>query len=103
MDSMGPLNLWDWIRQLLPYPSLEYFTLHAFSVQGHVIVPRSFIIQLGQTHKDTLKEFVVYTAQLSLEGIKYLCTTFPHLEHLACSVASPNVVCDRLGSVETVQ
>jgi hypothetical protein len=81
-----------WIRQLLPYPSLQSFTLNAHSVQGHTYVPRGFITSLASMHKATLKEFVVNsTAELTLEDIKYICTMFSELEHLACSVASPHV------------
>jgi hypothetical protein len=68
-------------------------------VQGHTIVPRSFIMDLAHTQKETLKEFMVNMTELTLEGVKYLCTTFLYLEHLACSVASPNVVCVRLGFI----
>jgi hypothetical protein len=92
LDSMGPQKLWFWIRQLLPYTSLESFTLNAFSVQGHTSVPRSFILDLASTHSATLKEFMVNMTELTLGDIKYLCMMFPGLEHLACSVASPHVV-----------
>lgn len=92
MDSMGPHRLWMWIRQLLPYPSMESFTLNAFSVQGHTIIPRNFILDLTATHKTTLKEFMVNMTLLTLEDVRYLCTMLPGLEHLACSVASPHVV-----------
>jgi len=33
----------------------------------------------------------VNMTQLTLEDVNYMCTTFPCLEHLCCSVASPNV------------
>jgi hypothetical protein len=92
MDSMGPQKLWMWIRQLLPNPSLESFTLNAFSVQDHIILPRGFINELANTHKATLRDFTAHMTQLTLEDIKYLCRMFPKLEHLACSVASPHVV-----------
>jgi len=91
MDVMGPNKLWFWIRQLLPYPSLESFTLNAFSVQGHTMVPRRFIMDLASIHKTTLKEFMVNMTQLTLDDIEYLCMMFPGLEHLSCSVASPHV------------
>jgi hypothetical protein len=103
IDSMGPQKLWFWIRQLSPYPSLESFTLNAFSVQGHVIIPQSFIMDLASTHKATLREFMVNTTQLTLEDIKYLCRTFPGLEHLTCSVASPHVVCSGPAELKTVR
>lgn len=101
MDSMGPQKLWFWIRQLSPYPSLESFTLNAFSVQGPIIVPQRFIMDLASTHKATLREFMVNTAQLTLEDIKYLCRTFPGLEHLTCSVASLHVVRSSPAELET--
>jgi hypothetical protein len=92
MDSMGPQKLWMWILQLLPYPSLETFTLNSFSVQGHIIIPRGFLMDLASKHKATLREFTVNMTQLTLEDIKYLCKMFPQLELLACSVASPHMV-----------
>jgi hypothetical protein len=94
MESMGHQKLWAWIRELLPHPSLESFTLNAFSVEGHTIIPRSFLLNLSSRHKETLKEFMVNTTALTLEDIKYLCTMCPQLEQLTCSVASPHVVRD---------
>jgi len=102
MDSMGPQKLWFWIRQLSPHPSLESFTLNAFSVQGPIVVPQRFIMDLASTHKATLREFMVNTAQLTLDDIKYLCKTFPGLEHLTCSVASPHVVRSSLAELKMV-
>jgi hypothetical protein len=92
MDSLEPQELRHWIRLLLPYPSLESFTLNAFSVQGHIDISRGFIVDLANTHKTTLREFMVNTTQLTLQDIKYLCRMFPKLERLACTVASPGVV-----------
>lgn len=103
MDSMGPQKLWFWIRQLSPYSSLESFTLNAFSVQGNIIVPQSFIMDLASTHKATLRELMVNTTQLTLEDIKYLCRTVPGLEHLACTVASPHVVRSSLAEGRFIQ
>lgn len=93
IDTTGPQKLWTWILQLLPYQSLESFTLNAFAVQGHTVVPRGFIMDLASLQKTTLREFVVNMTQLTLEDIKYLCLMSPVLEYLTCSVASPNVVC----------
>lgn len=92
LDSMGPQKLWTWIRQLLPYPSLEYFTLNAFSVLGHTPVPRGFIMDLANTHKHTLKMFVVNMTQLTLGEINCLCQKFPNLETLTCTVANSDIV-----------
>lgn len=92
MESIGPVKLWYWINLLLPYPSLESFTLHAFSVQGHTFVPPIFIMRLAETQGATLREFMINTTQLTLGDIHSLCVKFPKLEHLACSVASPHVV-----------
>ena len=100
MDSMGPQKLWMWILQLLPNPSLESFTLNSFSVQGHIIIPRGFLMDLASKHKATLREFTVNMTQLTLEDIKYLCKMFPQLEHLACSVASPHMVRSNTTQVE---
>lgn len=92
MDTMGPQKLWAWIRQLLPYPSLECFTLNAFAVQGYTVVPRGFIMDLASTHMHTLKMFVVNMTQLTLGEINYLCQMFPNLETLTCSVANSDIV-----------
>ncbi|KAI0944059.1 hypothetical protein AcV7_001980 [Taiwanofungus camphoratus] len=87
VDVQGPQQLWTWIRQLLPRPSLESFTLNAFSTQGDAVMPRSFLLDLALTHKDTFKHFNVDSAQLTLEDVQLLCTKFPALEALSCSVA----------------
>ena len=92
MDRVGPQKLWIWIRQLLPYPSLEYFTLNSFAVLGHTDVPRGFIMNLANTHMHTLKMFVVNMTQLTLGEINCLCQTCPNLETLTCSVANSDIV-----------
>lgn len=93
MDTMGPQKLWGWIRELLPEPSLETFRLHAFTINmGQTSIPRMFILDLAVVHKHTLKHFIVGDAHLTLKDVECLCSKFPRLETLACSVASPDVV-----------
>ncbi|CCM00840.1 uncharacterized protein FIBRA_02882 [Fibroporia radiculosa] len=87
VDVQGPRRLWTWIKTLLPRPSLESFTLNAFSTQGDASMPRRFILDLANTQKDTLKYFVADSALLTLEDVQCLCTLFPALEELSCSVA----------------
>ena len=87
VDVQGPQQLWGWIRRLLPRPSLETFTLNAFSTQGDATMPRRFLLDLAQTHRDTLKHFIADSAQLTLEDVECLCTLFPALETLSCSIA----------------
>lgn len=86
VDVQGPKQLWPWIGTLVPRPSLESFTLYAFSTQGEAVVPRRFILDLAQTHGETLRHLTVNSAQLTLEDIECVCTLFPNLEVLACSV-----------------
>jgi len=94
-DSGGPINLWDWICELVPNPGLETFKLHAFTTNRdmgyHTDIPRIFLLDLARVHGATLKHFMVGDAQLTLNDIAYLCTTFPHLGTLVCSTASPNI------------
>jgi hypothetical protein len=92
MDMLGPQRLWVWIRELLPHASLESFTLNAFSVQGQTSVPRRFILDLAHVHKTTLRQFLVDSTQLTLADIQCLCTMFPFIEDINCSVASPDAV-----------
>ncbi|KAI0800281.1 hypothetical protein C8Q74DRAFT_1191039 [Fomes fomentarius] len=78
-------QLWTWIRRLTPRPSLESFTLNAFSTQGEADIPRGFLLDMAATHKDTLKHFTADSTQMSLKDIECLCTVFPALETLSCS------------------
>src|SRR5882762_1016815 len=39
VDLQGPQQLWVWLRQLIPVPSLESFVLNAFSLQGQTTIP----------------------------------------------------------------
>ncbi|KZT03905.1 uncharacterized protein LAESUDRAFT_738050 [Laetiporus sulphureus 93-53] len=87
VDVQGPQHLWTWIKQLLPRPSLVSFTLNAFSTAGDATMPRHFLLDLAHTHRDTLKHFNADSASLTLEDIECLCTLFPGLESLSCSVA----------------
>jgi len=93
MDSLGPHNFFQWVRELVPNPGLETFKLHAFTFRlGHTSIPRMFIIDLARVHGDTLKHFMVGEAQLTLKDIECLCSMFPKLESLVCAVASPDIV-----------
>lgn len=90
VDVQGPQQLWPWIRTLVPRPSLESFTLNAFSTLGEACVPRRFILDLAATHRNTLRCLTVNSAQLTLEDIECVCTMFPMLEVLACSIGWSN-------------
>lgn len=93
MDIMGPQKLWGWIRDLLPNPGLESFKLHAFILNvGSTCIPRMFILDLATVHKQSLKHFNVGEIQLTLMDIECLCSKFPGLETIGCSVASPDAV-----------
>ncbi|KAI0366753.1 hypothetical protein BV20DRAFT_1001875 [Pilatotrama ljubarskyi] len=81
----GFQQMWPWIRRLTPRTSLESFTLNAFSTQGEALVPRSFILDMAQTHRDTLKHFTAYSTQVTLKDIECLCSVFPNLQTLSCS------------------
>ncbi|KZT72406.1 hypothetical protein DAEQUDRAFT_664356 [Daedalea quercina L-15889] len=87
MDVQGPQMLWSWIRQLLPFPSLESFTLNAYSTQDEAPLPRRFLLDMANMHKTTLKHFNVSPSLLMLEDVECLCTIFPALETLSCSIA----------------
>ena len=92
VDLQGPVELWAWLSVLTSRPSLESFTLHAFSTAGQTSIPRGFLLSLAQRHADTLRQFLVNMTQLTLEDVQCLCELFPHLEELSCAVASPDVV-----------
>lgn len=88
VDVQGPRQLWAWIRGLLPFPSLESFTLHAFSYQGEASLPRAFMLEMARTHRTTLKHLNVSSALLTPEDVECLCTIFPVLETLSCAMGS---------------
>ena len=93
MDNLGPRKLWEWIRELIPRPGLETFRLNAFTFNmGYTDIPRMFILDLAVAHRDTLKHFLAGEASLTLKDIECLCSKFPKLETIACSVASADVV-----------
>ena len=93
MDNFGPHKLWRWIRELVPRPGLETFRLHAFTFNmGYTGIPRMFVLDLAVAHGDTLKQFIVGEASLTLKDIECLCSKFPKLETIVCSVASADVV-----------
>lgn len=98
VDVQGPQHLWPWIRKLVPRPSLESFTLHAFSPSGNTDIPRPFLLELALVHHETLKTFDVNTAQLIISDVKCLCSVFPGLETLSCSIpwSEPEPVVDAL-------
>jgi len=93
MDNLGPQKLWGWIRELIPRPGLETFRLNAFTFNmGYTGIPRMFILDLAVAHGDNLKHFIVGEASLTLKDIECLCSKFPRLETIACSVANVDVV-----------
>lgn len=93
MDSLGPQKLWGWILDLVPKKGLETFKLYAFIINGaHTAVPRMFIIDLARVHGGTLKCFMVGEALFTLNDIECLCSMFPNLETLVCSVVRHDIV-----------
>ena len=87
-------QLWPWIRRLTPRPSLEAFTLNAFSTQGEALIPRGFILDMAGTHRGTLRHFTADWTQMTFADIECLCSHFPVLETLSCSTMwSPDGVC----------
>jgi len=88
VDLQGPVRLWAWLHALTPRPSLESFTLNAFSTAGQTNIPRDFLVSLARRHADTLRHLLVNMASLTLEDVQCVCELFPHLEELSCAVAS---------------
>ncbi|TFK50924.1 hypothetical protein OE88DRAFT_1630681 [Heliocybe sulcata] len=88
MDADGPDQLWHWILELIPRPSLESFTLHAFTVLGGSSIPQSFIVSLLERHQRTLRQIMVGTTHLRFNDLEHLCQKLPALEELGGSVAS---------------
>ncbi|PSR73361.1 hypothetical protein PHLCEN_2v10796, partial [Hermanssonia centrifuga] len=87
VDILGPQMLWPWIQKLIPRPSLETLTLNTFSTSGDMTMPRRFLLDLAGTHRLTLKHFIIDTVQLTMEELELLCTAFPALESISCSIA----------------
>ncbi|PCH35694.1 hypothetical protein WOLCODRAFT_140028 [Wolfiporia cocos MD-104 SS10] len=96
VDLQGPQQLWAWIRRLLPRPSLESLTFNAFSTQGETTIPRTFFLELAQTQRETFKHLHADSALLTLEDVECICTVFPALESLSCSIA----ICQHPGEIE---
>ncbi|KAI9465914.1 hypothetical protein BJY52DRAFT_1202147 [Lactarius psammicola] len=88
VDLQGPVQLWAWLRALTPRPSLESFTLYAFSTAGQMSIPRGFLLSLARRHADTLRQILLNMTQLTLADVQCVCELFPQLEELSCAVAS---------------
>lgn len=46
-----------------------------------------FLLDLAKVHKMYLRSFVVDTVQMTLDDLECLCSMFPYLEELSCSIA----------------
>ena len=97
VDLMGPHQLWPWIRRLIPRPSLEVFTLDTFSTLGEMSMPRNFLVGLAQMHGRTMRGFMVDTVKITIEELELLCTQFPRLESLSCSVVTSHTAVSGCG------
>ncbi|KAF9523841.1 hypothetical protein CPB83DRAFT_798739 [Crepidotus variabilis] len=91
IDNLGPIRLWGWIQDIVPRAGLETFRLLAFSINGDSGIPRMFILDLASKHSASLKHFMVGDSYLTLMDIECLCSKFPMLETLVCSVANSDV------------
>ncbi|CAA7260411.1 unnamed protein product [Cyclocybe aegerita] len=92
MDNLGPQPLWGWIRELAPRAGLETFRLQAYTFNnGDAGIPRRFVLNLALAHGATLKHFMVGESYMTLSDVECLCSKFPGLETLVCSVSSPDV------------
>jgi hypothetical protein len=85
-DLSAAHRIWIWIKQLVPYPSLESFKMLAFSVQADAYMPVRFILDLAKVHKGVLKQFHINGAAMTLQDIHCLCTMFPNLEEISWSL-----------------
>jgi hypothetical protein len=92
VDLQGPKELWEWLPQLIPRPSLEAFTLHAFTTQGYMTIPPRFLQRLADVHSDTLRQFCVDQSQLALADIAFIAASFLELGELSCAVTSSSAV-----------
>ena len=72
--------------------SLRVLRLHSFSSLGDIAVPGPFIAFLARTHGPTLAEFACGTTLVSRSDVEYMCSVFPRLEEISCSIANANPV-----------
>ncbi|OCH93519.1 hypothetical protein OBBRIDRAFT_790230 [Obba rivulosa] len=103
VDVQGPVQLWTWLLRLLPRPSLECFTLNAFSTQGEATCPRQVLIELAKTQTDTLRHVYIDSVQMTLDDVTCLLMKFPNIETLSCSLAlcqSPKVIEEAIASAQ---
>lgn len=82
----GPQEMWSWILQLIPRPSLESLTVQAFSAQSRMEMPDTFLAHLSTMHGITLRELRVDKVILSPVALAHACSQFPNLELLSCSL-----------------
>ncbi|KAI0688475.1 hypothetical protein BC835DRAFT_311047 [Cytidiella melzeri] len=82
----GPQEMWAWIQQLVPRPSLESFTLRAFSAQGTIDMPLAFLESMAEIHGETLRQLMMENVQMSAQVFKHACAMLPQLKRLSCSL-----------------
>jgi len=86
-----PHNVSGWIKNLVPYPSLESFKLLGFSVHGDDDLPRRFILDMGQIHGQLLKQLHVTGASLSWPDVQCVCAMFPMIEDLSVLIFTNDI------------
>ncbi|KAI0343546.1 hypothetical protein BDW22DRAFT_1183451 [Trametopsis cervina] len=96
----GPQEMWAWIPLLVPRPSLESFTLRAFSAQRTMYIPLTFMKILSSIHGQTLRYLAIEDVQLGSQVFNHVCRSFPHLTHLSCSLPYDATI-DTVGSIIT--
>ena len=87
-----PRGVSGWIKNLVPYPSLESFKLLGFSSHGDSDLPRRFILDMAQIHGQLLKQFHVTGASLSWSDVQCVCAMFPMIEDLSVLIFTNDIV-----------
>ena len=92
LETEGLRELWPWIRQLAPKPSLQQLTLHSVVVMGEATVPRGFVTWLAEVHAKTLRRIILGSIVVDVMNLRYLCEAMCGMEELICLVESVDAV-----------
>jgi hypothetical protein len=90
--GVEPRGISGWVKNLVPYPSLESFKLLGFSAHDDRDLPRRFILDMAQIHGQLMKQLHVTGASLSWPDVQCVCAMFPMIEDLSVLIFTNDIV-----------
>lgn len=92
-DAPPDAELWSWVQWLLPLHSLERLEVNSdLPACDNIGAPPDFLRNLAERHSGTLKALTLRNFRLDIGTLAFVCTAFPALEVLECSVSECDMV-----------